>query len=304
MSEEIVEPQDGSQDEPQKRIYWTRVFKEVTITPPLAAEWLGVNYKNRPEKKGGTAAYSRDVENEKWVVTGDTIKFDWFGNLIDGQHRLKAVLAADRPLTTYVIWGVDPIAQKRTDSGLSRSFRDQLALDGVKHSGPLATAARRVTMWNPPFNERVNFGHSKVTKPELEETLARHPELFHCVEFVEKIDIDLDMSPSMLAFLYWVFMHANPDAAAEFITRLAIGNVEEGDPIRALRIWVRKQKGSKARNFEGTALWKAAITWNAWMGGRTLSKIQVTKGGMKQDAFPRLRVRRSGPNGPSADDEE
>lgn len=297
MSEEKLA--DLEPEEELVRVFSEPMHEIVVITPEQAQDWLTENKRNRKERTKGTVAYSRDMSNDEWLFTGDTIKFDWFGRLIDGQHRLKACVASGKPIVSLVVWGVDPRAQGRVDTGMGRAYRDQLQMADVRYPNTVAAACRRVFLWNPPNNERISFGRSKVTHAELEKTFAAHPELMHCAAFVESINSTVELSKSLQAFLFWVLlMNADPENAQVFIRKLATGaGLEERDPILVFREWIYRQKGGKSRRFEGEVLWKTAIAWNHWMSGRRIGKLQLPQGGMKPDTFPRLKtVRRDFPD--------
>lgn len=292
----MVEPKRdlyAETEAPLTKVFDSLVVEVCTIDAETAARWLDANHKNRPLRTRGSDAYGRDVEKGRWVITGDTIKFDWFGRLFDGQHRLTAVVKSGKPLTSLVVWGVDPEARKYTDTGMARQYRDVLKMDEVPNAEVLAPAVRRAFLWDPPINERVNFGRAKVTHAEEDEVLARHPELHYCAKFVVDLPLNgIKISRSLLAFVYWVLLFANADEAREFITKVGSGaNLPDNDPILRLRGWV-SDYGRRGREFEADFVWRAVVAWNAWMEGRTLKKIQLPKGGMRQDNFPVLRTRR------------
>ena len=46
--------------------------------------------------------YSRDIDEDQWRVTHQCIAFDARNNLVDGQHRLSAVVLANKPIDAYV----------------------------------------------------------------------------------------------------------------------------------------------------------------------------------------------------------
>lgn len=279
--------------EPEAKVFSELLVEVCEITPEIAANWLDANHKNRPLRERGSDAYGRDVASGNWVLTGDTIKFDWFGRLVDGQHRLTAVIKSGRPIVSLVVWGVDPAARKYTDTGMARQYRDVLRMEEVPHWDILAPFIRRVVLWDPPINERVNFGRNKVTSAEHDEALVLHPELHHCAEFAAVVPLNgVRISRSLVAFVYWVLMNANAEEAQEFMGKVGSGaNIGDDDPIMRLRIWV-SEYGRRDRNFEAEFLWKAAVAWNAWMDGKTLKRILLPRGGMQQENFPRLKTRR------------
>ena len=64
----------------------------VTITPGDAEQMLESNEANRNMRARVVSAYARDMETDRWLVTGETIKIGRHGELLDGQHRLQAII--------------------------------------------------------------------------------------------------------------------------------------------------------------------------------------------------------------------
>lgn len=68
-------------------------FKVMNITPGMAKEWLANNNNsNRNIKIVAVERYARDMKNGNWELTSSPISFDASGNLLDGQHRLMAIV--------------------------------------------------------------------------------------------------------------------------------------------------------------------------------------------------------------------
>ena len=78
------------------------------ITPEQAQAYLDNNAKHRPIKEKKVAEYMAEMEDGTWKLNGKTICFDWNGRLLNGQHRLSAVVRSRVPLTTVVVRGLDP----------------------------------------------------------------------------------------------------------------------------------------------------------------------------------------------------
>lgn len=66
--------------------------QEEIITPETAKSWLLKNVHNRPLRDGLVTTYATDMANEQWQSNGESIKFSSEGELLDGQHRLAAVI--------------------------------------------------------------------------------------------------------------------------------------------------------------------------------------------------------------------
>ena len=116
------------------------------VTPAVAGRYLELTVGNRPARKSRVARYAADIANGDWRMTGEPIKFDSRGRLIDGHHRLNAVIAAGVPADFLVARGIDDDANVFIDTGLSRTLGDALHFDGqpTKNASNIAAAARCV----------------------------------------------------------------------------------------------------------------------------------------------------------------
>ena len=99
----------------------------VEVTPKMAVEWLEKNIdNNRTIRQSIVSKYARDMRNGDWKLTHQGIAFNSIGELVDGQHRLWAVVEANVPVKMYVATGLDIGTEKLVDSGLARTMVDQL----------------------------------------------------------------------------------------------------------------------------------------------------------------------------------
>lgn len=94
------------------------------VTPALAEHWLKSNTRNRKCRKSRVRAYARDMSAGRWLFSTQGITFGSDGSLIDGQHRLSAVIDAGVSVTMIVWFNVPPTARSVIDIGAPRSFAD------------------------------------------------------------------------------------------------------------------------------------------------------------------------------------
>ena len=67
--------------------------KVQVITPELAEQYLTKNTNNyRSMSNSVVNAYATDMKTGNWKFNGDSIKFNKSGILVDGQHRLAAIM--------------------------------------------------------------------------------------------------------------------------------------------------------------------------------------------------------------------
>ena len=148
-------------------------FAFVNITPELAADWLKANRKNRSLREWGVNSLILDIQNDSWMTTHQGIAFDADGNLIDGQHRLLAIVRAGKPVLAVVSTGWPAEvgrkngANRRTmdavDRGRARTLADQLHL---QHDIPKQQAGEVVKLCNSLAAACLGLDRVRVSTPE------------------------------------------------------------------------------------------------------------------------------------------
>lgn len=115
---------------------------QITLTPAMATQFMAKNTNNRPLSKATVRLYAAAMKRGEWKYNGDSIRFAASGVLIDGQHRLAAVIASDVPIVTDIIEGLPEDVFKTVDGGKRRVGGDILSIAGEKNTNVLAAAAR------------------------------------------------------------------------------------------------------------------------------------------------------------------
>lgn len=100
-----------------------------TITPDIAKEYLRCNLKNRLVKPRNVESIARQIKRGEYKLTHQGIAFNRNGELVDGQHRLLAVIMANQPVEMMVTRGLDNDVVLAIDRGVNRSVRDTLTID-------------------------------------------------------------------------------------------------------------------------------------------------------------------------------
>lgn len=103
----------------------------VTITPQIASLWLDKfnNPNNRKIYEDRVKNYAQRIVRGEWLL-GDALKFDKNGVLIDGQHRLSAVIHTNQPVQFLVLRGFEPESAQVLDRGMLRSLSHVAQLSG------------------------------------------------------------------------------------------------------------------------------------------------------------------------------
>lgn len=102
----------------------------LTIPPNEASKYLANNPANRKINESVVRAMAEDMKAGRWMQTHQGIAISKTGRLLDGQHRLSAVIKAGVPVKMMVTFGVDEKAMDAIDQGRKRSTSDIFLFSG------------------------------------------------------------------------------------------------------------------------------------------------------------------------------
>ncbi len=94
------------------------------ITPAIAHQYLALSIGNRPLNADFVLSCAVTMEAGKWNELASEVVFDEDGTLIDGHHRLHAIIAYGQSVRMLVKRGVAREARGLIDTGRTRSIRD------------------------------------------------------------------------------------------------------------------------------------------------------------------------------------
>lgn len=142
--------------------------KTETITPGVAKKYFARNHpNNRTIAEAKVASYVKLIRNDEWQLNGESIKFAEDGTLLDGQHRLKAIMIAGKSIKTLVVRGLPTESVHTMDQGRKRTLASNLQFMGIKS----ATMKASVLRWLYRFDNGPTFMRSR--NPETTEALEQ-----------------------------------------------------------------------------------------------------------------------------------
>lgn len=259
------------------------------VGPELASEWLGQNLENRNLRKANVAKYGRDMRAREWHINGSTVVFSIKGVLLDGQHRLNAIVKEGVTVPLLVVRGVAEKAKRTIDDGAKRTMGDRLKIDDIAsgNRSVLASLLRRASMWDR--GQYINAGgtHSP-TASEMYAYLESNPGLQWSAEFAASARRRILAPESVIAIAHWVTARLNSSASEWFFAQLVEATeLPSGHPIHALnKKLTAEAKGRVGRANETEMLAAFIITWNHYRAGRSVSQIRMPRDGLKNSNFP------------------
>jgi hypothetical protein len=255
-------------------------MKVVNITPEIARTWLDSNVHNRPVRETTIRRYVEAMKSGHWELNGETIKFSEKGVLLDGQHRLRAIVQSGVAIQSYVIHDLPSRVFDTIDTGANRSIGDLLALQGEQNNLIIGPALRMLFIQDELGSVREMSGKLAriVTNRDLLETLDRHQGLVHSISFIGGLAaIKKYLSVPIASFCHYLFSKIQPHHADAFFIKLARStDLDEDSPI----LMLRQRLEGMSKSSIGDRLEAIAITiksWNAYREQRTIRSLRWSK---------------------------
>ncbi len=257
------------------------------ITPARAKRLLEMNTHTRRPRPGLVDQLASDMSAGHWDLNGETIKISTSGVLLDGQHRLEAVVKSGVTIESFVTEGLKEISQETVDLGAKRVASDVLALRDEVNTPVLAALAKKVMIFVRAGYKDVQLPFNKPTTLEIADAVDQYPMLREATAFALAHRRALPLGPSVLAFAYWACLMKDETDAEVFFDAVVTGaNLSHGEPALTLRNkLVEKRSATRGALDEREILAYAFRAWNAYRAGR---KLVLLKFG-KNEAFPTPR---------------
>lgn len=251
----------------------------IDISPAMAKAWLDRGGQNRVPTRGRVVRLTNSIRAGEWQVTGDTIKLDQDGKVIDGQHRLLACIAAGMPIRSLVVRGVATEVFSVLDTGKNRTPGDVLGIAGYKNRIAMASAARGLVLidasgrYDPP--NRLAFD-TLMTHTALLHYTQAHPEVELGVLLANQVRAaGLKGGAGLLGTVFALLIRADEAQAGVFAERLGSGaNLDADSPILKFRnrlISDQRMPNGPADREHLIAIGLKA--WNAWRKGEKVGQL-------------------------------
>lgn len=150
--------------------------KSILVTPEIAHDWL-LKSKGNPRWKTGkfvdnkrVAKIAQDIIDNKWFPGNNSIAFDSDGVLVDGHHRLSAIVKSGKPVESIVVFGLEDSSLKHIDENRGRTYSQRLGL-----------SPNVVAVVNCHFWMKNGVSQQNPTVEEVSSFVNNHPFIFDAV---------------------------------------------------------------------------------------------------------------------------
>ena len=245
------------------------------ITPEKAQEYFNSSVNNRPISTQTVLYYAEQMEKGQWKVnTGETIKFDINDHLIDGQHRMLAVIKYGKPVEFEIRKNLPPQAIHYIDQNKKRSPSDVLAMHGVPYYTVVASIVRNYLSY------KQGFAKNRISNIEIWDYYQTDSEeLIECAKKSEKYykEGGGKLYQSDIAFILYVTRKINEFIAEEFMNKVALQlNIQSiKDPASQLRNFLIDDKKSDKSLSSNKRIMTWIKFWNKYRKGEELSKVHI-----------------------------
>ena len=202
-----------------------------TVTPAMAKRYLTHNTLNRKIVAAHVDAIARDIRAGNWMMNAQPICFARDGRLLNGQHRLSAVIQAGESIEVPVMRGLPEEAYATYDIHAKKG--PQLGA-GFENFGdrPLVAAAA-VLLWKRELKPS-GIRNAKPTPSEVMKIVEQHPRLLELRTFGRKM-IEFGRG-SVLAYAAYCIERDSPELGRVFLERFETGaDLPRGHLILELR---------------------------------------------------------------------
>lgn len=255
----------------------------IKVTPKMARELLETSTVNRRLRRALVASFRNDMEQGRWLMTGEPIKISRTRALLDGQHRLTALAESEgvRHIEFLVVRGLADEVQAVMDSGAPRSLVNAIEwkYGKVTNLAVQAALARWLAVVPVPVPEMNSVLGKKVTNALALETYASNPDIPKAAQQGTHIrTVCRGLSPSAFGYSWLQLHRADPEACSQYFWSWESMQFNQGVHDPRLAAWRRMQVMVEESANADTKLAVAIISvitrsWNAWRKGEELSTI-------------------------------
>lgn len=211
------------------------------ITPEMASGYLRLNLAHNRRLSDATVSfYAKQMVTNQWRMTGDGIKFSTEGKLIDGQHRLSAIVKSNKTITLTVISELEEDIVNVLDTGKSRSAGDLLSIMQIKNSIIVAPTVRFIMLFNEGYYGSLAGSFSRKQSPSnknIQDFLEDNPEIIEIVDQIKRDSKKFKLiSVPILCGLFYIFSKKSAVQSEAFFDKLITGvGIETDSPIYLTR---------------------------------------------------------------------
>lgn len=260
-------------------------ISKTLITPSMAKALLEKNISNRKVRELKVKQYAEEMLSGNWKSdTFEFIKISKTGKLIDGQHRLMAIIKAGIELPMQVAYNVPDDVKSVLDTGINRSTSDVFRIDGIKNATSLPPIIKTYNRFKNEKNSRNSVNY--LTNMESLDEYYSNPEFWQMVfkkskQWYEKFAMVI--SHSLIGGFYAYTYSIDENEAELFFDQLCGNVIVTNNTINLLRNTLIKDRVSTKKLPKEVIHIYLIKTWNAF---RLNKELKILKWNPESESYP------------------
>lgn len=252
-----------------------KTIERITITPELAKEWLEkYNVHNRKISTNHVQLLADEMTAGRFKDNGDVFRFNEEGILIDGQHRLLAIVKSGVSLIdAIVVRGLKAEIMDTIDSGKIRSCADKAQLSGVCGKDLTAVARSRFYYYNGDLGANIKYSDLVII-----DFVKKNKDLLHEAYSLSRkaYTQSLKIMPAPYAAILSIGLEHDRSKTVEFAQKVASGEgLKEGDACLALRRFIIKNTAERGHWDRRSFCNGVIIAMNAFFSDKKIRSIRT-----------------------------
>ena len=259
-----------------------QITEKVLVSPYLASKLLEKNIDNRAVKQSVVDSYADEMANGNWREdTFEFIKISKEGNLLDGQHRLLAVVKSQTSIKFQIAYGLPDDVFQVLDTGSVRSSKDVFTIKKIDNANAITSSIKSYIV-----NKR-GYGHYrdsnaklKITNTIILEEYEKRPEFWQEVATFSLKgyrNFSHVLSISTIGSFYSHFYDFSPEQARDFVSQLCTGENITNSTIITLRNLLIKDKISSKKISSDDKFNLIIKSWNAFRLGKNYRVLKFDR---------------------------
>lgn len=279
-----------------KKLRWKlqagEAVERTLITPDIAHEMLKYNepteaLRNRPVTQSLVDIYATAMLDGRWHFTGDTIRFSQNMRLLDGQHRLLAVVASGVSIDALVAYGLPDETFAYIDIGKKRTTGDIFHIEGIPNSALMAAAVKFVVGYESGWFSKASIGNLSelIDNASLVDAYRTRMDIQESAVIGHLFAKCKLAPPAIMTGVHYLCAQKNRTKADEFFTSVATGEeLKAKSPAFQLRKRLMTNVVEHERLGRKTIAAFAIKGWNAVRSGQEIRIFKFAA----DESFPRI----------------
>ena len=209
----------------EQKVKPTHLIETIMISPEMAGVMLEQasksGFRNRNISDRRVRFLAHLIESGQWLDSNDCICIDTDGILLNGYHRLTAIIRTSQSIWVTIKRGMDRKTFRGMDTGKKRSPGDVLIIEGVKNANMVARALRLSITYEQDgislFKQRLD--ELMVSNSDIYQAYLDNPEIVDSCIFIKSLRMLVRlMPPGFLSFTHYLLTHRDPNWSMHYGT--------------------------------------------------------------------------------------